>query len=295
MGQSSKQFLELFEDEILQQQRHEHLQEQEYEPHYITYQEKLKNTIIENLEKISGVSYKQPYFHHEPSSDDWIAGYWVDETETISQFVVNIVAAGKKREVADYINFEIEEITYKIRDNRYSEGRIADLPAGDNDSFWEEKYTSEADRKKLEAIHSLEVERIHRAWLVAFKRQLFTVSAVSVKQGKVGKSDVGEWSLEKLLITKDSARKLDKILLTKGIVELKPSGLFWLNDKSEIGILGAVLREKKLVRSQDKTNVGRVLAKRYNVRLTPQLEESFRKPKKGKGEWDEFESIVAGL
>lgn len=147
--------------------------EPEYIPHYDRYQEKLKDEFIEALEKISGVFYKTPHWLEAENPEDFI-GPWVGEEITIPNFISAIVAKGLKKEVSEYVDFEINVLTIRIKDHPYSQGKVTYFASDHSEGFWEEDYSSEEEQERMEELQSLAVEQIHREWLIGFRRMLFT-------------------------------------------------------------------------------------------------------------------------
>lgn len=148
----------------------------DYTPHYVHYEEKLKGNMLDNLEELTGLKYKAPHNERDPNAgpDAFLDFRWVGEEITVPLFVQRIVDAGKREQAAGYIDFEIRELTLRIKDHPESRGRIAPYPQDDDtERFWEEDYHSDEMQQEMEVLQRLEIERLFRAWLINIRRLLY--------------------------------------------------------------------------------------------------------------------------
>ncbi|PRY14367.1 hypothetical protein CLV24_104177 [Pontibacter ummariensis] len=149
--------------------------EQEHVPHYERYAESLKDKAIADIEKIAGVEYTPPGWDYTRMEHGFPTG-WVGEEKTVPAFVSAIVSADKKKPVLKYLALMVDRWTTQIKENRFSGGRVSPtvfVTDSEENSFWDEAGESSLEEEERDAlIQLLEVERLHRSWLLDLHRLL---------------------------------------------------------------------------------------------------------------------------
>ncbi|MFB9863425.1 hypothetical protein [Rufibacter immobilis] len=250
------------------------------EAEFLIYARQLKGQIIEDLKRLSGAIYVEPHWVYEErkNEDEFLPhSYWLGEDYTTAKFAQDIANSGKGKIGLQYIDFELQELTCRIKENPFSQGNVMPIifaDVNDEEDFWDADVDDIHTGDKVVMRHRIEVERIQRKWLVGLKQRLF-IEINAIKQGKdqtqelepLGKGDpsFNEVFKDYMPLKGSSEFAIKLIAKLKSQHSVNENGI-WTDKPGDIrGLIFALIEQKAPLKFHEKNMLYRIFCNKFKI------------------------------